>query len=152
MHPLGRDKPGRKMTSPSSVADQWSISAHSRSIHQPKKKKKLFSLSQHGVWVARLGSFITSQSFYVDVDKWQKGCWGFAGWNGWHVFSIFTVIPQKGLPPGPACPIQYLAVCQIFDKFLKYFLSFACSDIWLNTGLLLHIHRLLCSDGSDSGR
>ena len=52
---------------------------------------------------------------------------------------FFTVIPQEG--PGPACPVQHLAVCQIFNKFLEYFLSFACSNIRLNTGLQLHIHR-----------
>lgn len=74
MHPLSCDKPGQKMTSPSSVADQWSISAHSRNIHEPEKKKnkKTFSLSQHGVWVAMFGSFITSKSLCVNVDKWTN--------------------------------------------------------------------------------
>lgn len=148
IHPLGRDKPGQKMTSPPSVADHRSISAHSRSIHEQKKNIQRFSL--HGAWVAMLGSFITSQNLYVNLDYWQKGSWG---WNGWHVFSIFTEIPQEKLPPGPhpARPIQNLAVWQIFDKFLEYFPSFACPNIQLNTGLLLHMCRSDYSDGSDSG-
>lgn len=120
------------MTSASSVAGQWSMSAHSWSIHEQKRRgrrkktqKRFIPLLNVGQWVAKLDSFIMSQN----LKMWQKG-WG--GWDGSHVLSVLTAMLQEKLPPRssiPAHPIQHLAVWQTFDKFLEYFLSFACPNI-----------------------
>lgn len=45
IHPLGRDKAGRKMTSPPSVADQWSVSTHSRAFTKKKKISSTWCMS-----------------------------------------------------------------------------------------------------------
>lgn len=47
---------------------------------------------------------------------------------------IFTAIQLEKLPATPH-PIQHLAMWQIFNKFLEYFLSFAWPYIPHNTGL-----------------
>ena len=63
------------------------------------------------------------ERLYVNLDKWQKGYWG---WDGRCVFRVSTLIPQEKLPaaPHPAHPTQHLAGWQRFNEFLEYLLGF----------------------------
>ncbi len=115
------------------------------------KKQNIQRFPQHGAWAASLGSFISSQDLYVKFGMETKGMLRLA----WVACVQYFYSSSSGESPSwslsQLVPSSILAVWQIFDKFLEYFLSFACADIQPNTSLPLHICRSGYSECGDEG-
>lgn len=145
IHPLGCDKHGWKMTSRSSVEGQWSVSAVSRSVREQRKftKKKPQGSS---------GFFVTDHVLPCKAGRMPNGIlklgYKLACMKFIYLFLLRFSWRNSLLLLIPAHPIQHLAMWQIFNKFLEYFLSFAWPYIPHNTGLFWHI-RGCHNDGSD---